>query len=280
MSRKMYEYFLDMCCSCDRKPDILVYRPFGKTVSPSERLASNRALPVVASKKKFFHSPLCSTTIMSTNFIDTVIAHLENTNSPMGQTECAVLNSRIPSIEAEISSLDEEIAKMVHQRDLLQEKCKHCRRLLSPLRGLPNKILLEIFTDFPRDDQTSVYRMSQVCRSWRQLVLGAPLLWTDIVLPGPLGNVSFEHIWRYLSLHVRRSQSRLMSSTIEELPEDLLDLLFEAIFASVVAHWDQYPFMQQSWITFNKFSPTWRNTQPKLTISLHSLLPREKSISN
>ncbi|KAF9528960.1 hypothetical protein CPB83DRAFT_853509 [Crepidotus variabilis] len=179
---------------------------------------------------------------MTTHFLDTApFLRLENTNSPPEQNEHAVLNSRIAAIDVEIDSLNKELARISRQRKVLQHERDRCARLRSPLRKLPNEILLEIFTALfrPGIDKTSIHHVSQVSQTWRQLVLGTPLFWTEVVLPDGHKDPSFEILWEYLCLHVNRARGQLMSLTLHKLPKATFDLLLESIFTSSnnIAHW-------------------------------------------
>ncbi|TEB21052.1 hypothetical protein FA13DRAFT_1800406 [Coprinellus micaceus] len=90
-----------------------------------------------------------------------------------------------------IDGIDAEIAELMSKEEThIQRMGKHWA-LASPVRRLPDDILLSIFLESvafqgPCPSPHSVLAISRVCRWWRELALGAPPLWTriDVLLLG------------------------------------------------------------------------------------------------
>ncbi|KAJ7685793.1 hypothetical protein DFH06DRAFT_970642 [Mycena polygramma] len=95
--------------------------------------------------------------------------------------------------DSEIERVQETLQQLRADREKLQEFLDRCRSLPSPVRRLPPEILHEIFaflsgpstgwTDSLADvAKSDLLRISAVCASWRNLVLGSPRLWSEIAL--------------------------------------------------------------------------------------------------
>ncbi|KAF7357425.1 F-box domain-containing protein [Mycena sanguinolenta] len=89
-------------------------------------------------------------------------------------------DSKIASIQNEIAVLESQIAALVERREQECAAGDALRYLAAPIRTLPIELLTEIFvlasTAFKhiRD----AFRVSQVCRHWRQVASCTPRLWT------------------------------------------------------------------------------------------------------
>lgn len=87
--------------------------------------------------------------------------------------------------------------------------------LPTPIHSLPAELLLEIFHDAIRDDD-SLHRLvamslattcAEVCCAWRALTLNTPTLWTKIILADAAPQVSLARA----RVHVKRSGNRLLT---------------------------------------------------------------------
>ncbi|KAK0491700.1 hypothetical protein EDD18DRAFT_1080433, partial [Armillaria luteobubalina] len=67
----------------------------------------------------------------------------------------------------------------------------NAKNILSPSRRLPTKVLTEIFIrclplydpgGSPLDPRAFPWRLSHVCRKWREVAIGTPKLWSSICL--------------------------------------------------------------------------------------------------
>ncbi|KAJ6466269.1 hypothetical protein C8R45DRAFT_776956, partial [Mycena sanguinolenta] len=86
----------------------------------------------------------------------------------------------IEESERKITSLESQIRSLVELRDREWACLDSLRYLMSPIRGLPIELLVEIFR-LAIDDKTHVedaYRISQICADWREVAHTTPRLWT------------------------------------------------------------------------------------------------------
>ncbi|KAF7361256.1 F-box domain-containing protein [Mycena sanguinolenta] len=101
-------------------------------------------------------------------------------------------DSRVLSLENEITTLESRLATLVKLRDRESATGAALRSLIAPIRTLPVELLAEIFelticdsdlSKFPYSSRLPLhvrdaFRVSQVCRHWRQIAIGTPRLWT------------------------------------------------------------------------------------------------------
>ncbi|KAJ6466348.1 hypothetical protein C8R45DRAFT_1021393 [Mycena sanguinolenta] len=83
----------------------------------------------------------------------------------------------IQGSESRITSLDSQIKSLVEIRDRERAFVASLRYLFSPIHILPVELLIEIFK-LSIDDNTAVFRISQVCSHWRQAAHNTPSLYT------------------------------------------------------------------------------------------------------
>jgi F-box-like len=99
----------------------------------------------------------------------------------------------------DISQLDPKIARLKailddlsQERDELSRFVQDHRALLSGARRLPQDIVLEIFLHCLPNDRNAVMSsdeapvlLGRICRSWRQISLSTPRLWSSLHIPIP-----------------------------------------------------------------------------------------------
>ncbi|KAF8217693.1 hypothetical protein K438DRAFT_1925081 [Mycena galopus ATCC 62051] len=108
--------------------------------------------------------------------------------------------------DEEIEKLQSILNRMVADRTVLQYHADACLSAASPIRRLPNEILLQIFKFSPFRPPTyenewdgqpdtgrigslgHLLRLAEVCASWRRLVMGTPALWRKI-------EMDFDELW-------------------------------------------------------------------------------------
>ncbi|KAK0440677.1 uncharacterized protein EV420DRAFT_1650426 [Desarmillaria tabescens] len=93
------------------------------------------------------------------------------------------LQSRIRSRKNQMNHLRSILDVLSADEDLAQDEVKKYRSLLSPIRRLPEEILLRIFQFLPRgknprDTSRSPWILGQICSYWRFISVNCPLLWT------------------------------------------------------------------------------------------------------
>ncbi|KAJ7649118.1 hypothetical protein DFH06DRAFT_558083 [Mycena polygramma] len=104
--------------------------------------------------------------------------------------------------DSQIESLQETLERMRADRAKVQDYVDACQCVFSPVRRLPPEILCEIFVPFSLPADTTMWpqdapdskreladlaksqllRASQVCTSWRTLIIGTPKLWSNIAV--------------------------------------------------------------------------------------------------
>jgi len=84
------------------------------------------------------------------------------------------------------------LEEMKRQRDELSQHIDQYRALTSPIRRLPQEILLEVFVHcLPKDHNAFMSShdapllLGRICSSWRSISLSAPQLWTTIYVRVP-----------------------------------------------------------------------------------------------
>ncbi|KAF7357598.1 F-box domain-containing protein [Mycena sanguinolenta] len=106
-------------------------------------------------------------------------------------------DSKIILLENEIAALESRMAALVDLRDLERAAGYALRFLTAPIRTLPVELLAEIFLLSIREPDLSafgyvyskyfhiqdVFRVSHVCRQWRQIANSTPRLWTGQIEP-------------------------------------------------------------------------------------------------
>jgi len=120
--------------------------------------------------------------------------HLFNRNQPPSATDIPVINDLISAplekldrLDSEIARLETVIANRKQERDDVQKYVDAHKRLLSPSLRLPPEILSEIFIRCLPEGRNPICSLSDaplllglVCRSWRDVSLSTPHLWSSI----------------------------------------------------------------------------------------------------
>ncbi|KAJ3506693.1 hypothetical protein NMY22_g17164 [Coprinellus aureogranulatus] len=98
----------------------------------------------------------------------------------------------IPALDAEIARVSEQLKRLQSKRNGYDQYLATHRSLLSPIRRLPIEILHNIFVHCLPTDHNSLMSsaeapmlLTHVCKQWRDLVHGMPLLWSSIYIPIP-----------------------------------------------------------------------------------------------
>lgn len=98
----------------------------------------------------------------------------------------------IPALDAEIARVSEQLKQLQSKRNGYDQYLATHRSLLSPIRRLPLEILHNIFYyTLPTDHNCLMspleapMLLTHVCRHWRELVHGMPLLWSSLYIPIP-----------------------------------------------------------------------------------------------
>ncbi|KAJ7597760.1 hypothetical protein C8J56DRAFT_920886 [Mycena floridula] len=97
-----------------------------------------------------------------------------------------------PKAIAELSRLNALITDITRSRDELNSYIFGCNSILSPIRRLPPEMLQEIFMHcLPGSSTTSVTSreapllLGRVCKTWREISISTPTLWSDIKISLP-----------------------------------------------------------------------------------------------
>lgn len=91
----------------------------------------------------------------------------------------------IDHLREALNSLDSKMASLLNERDILESRLERAVRLHSPVHRLPSELLASIFTmgvmSIEEDDSLLLTTLMLVCRHWKEVALGTPLLWSRIV---------------------------------------------------------------------------------------------------
>ncbi|KAF6744893.1 hypothetical protein DFP72DRAFT_1018347 [Ephemerocybe angulata] len=113
-----------------------------------------------------------------------------NTNYVPEDYEVQDIKTLIRHRQVIVDRIDEEIRALTERRNAHADIIHKYSELVSPIRRLPAGILSTLFLaskarqegslTFAPSDMPAVVVFSHVCRQWRAIVLGMPLLWTSI----------------------------------------------------------------------------------------------------
>ncbi|TEB37043.1 hypothetical protein FA13DRAFT_1787307 [Coprinellus micaceus] len=110
--------------------------------------------------------------------------HLDTNYVPTSQ-ELDELKALVAERELVIDGIDAEMVELERKRTVNAQYAQRLRALSTPVRRLPDDILLSIFFELlalakPWPAPHPSVAASHVCRRWRRLALGTPLLWMRI----------------------------------------------------------------------------------------------------
>ncbi|RDB14981.1 hypothetical protein Hypma_016188 [Hypsizygus marmoreus] len=130
-------------------------------------------------------SPISTLLIsLSQHQLSSVVECLDSGPTLPSKKQTGILKDAISSNEQAIMNLRTLIRG-------LKAETKHYRSLLSPIRILPNELLLEVFRllmpneDVPPHAHSAPLVLCHVCASWRTLVLSIPEFWSRLTFPMP-----------------------------------------------------------------------------------------------
>ncbi|KAJ7144955.1 hypothetical protein C8R43DRAFT_1108790 [Mycena crocata] len=163
--------------------------------------------------------------------LDALLAALRHNYSPEGG-EADQIRRAIIDIDEEFKRYDPELSRLQSILSSLQQKRGNlqwyqdcCRGVLSPLRKLPPEILREIFLAGAGSEPDVIPVAGQVCRYWRDVVVGTPKLWSRI----SIGRRRFSYSQRYgdvASLFLERSANHPLTVCIRnQVDSRLVELL-------------------------------------------------------
>jgi hypothetical protein len=153
--------------------------------------------------------------------LETALAALHLNHSPVGVEANQILGTIIEidchfeRYDPEISRVQAVLSALQEQRRSLAQFQEFCRSILSPIRKLPPEILQSIFLAGMGEKPDVIPVAGQVCRYWRDVVLGTPKLWSII----SIGRTRFTLRERYhelASLFLQRSTIKPLSVFIRE----------------------------------------------------------------
>ncbi|KAJ7434095.1 hypothetical protein B0H11DRAFT_740370 [Mycena galericulata] len=153
---------------------------------------------------------------------------------PLDQPTRKQTRARLSNLDAHILALEKDLAMALRQRQILQTELDNLYRY--PILDLPTEIISEIFIQFlptaPNRPLPHGFRspalLTQLCRSWRNIALATPSLWSALYLK--LRNPSSFQTWlarsRDLSLSISLDTgSEYMESPFQ--PEQLTPFVDE-----------------------------------------------------
>ncbi|KAF7348209.1 hypothetical protein MSAN_01774100 [Mycena sanguinolenta] len=98
--------------------------------------------------------------------------------------------NELARIDAQIEGMEIALAQLKEQRALLKAPIDVHRALVSPMRRIPQDVLLEIFfACLPTEHNALIdpgeapLVLGRICRHWREVAYTTPMLWSSIHIP-------------------------------------------------------------------------------------------------
>ncbi|KAK0219483.1 hypothetical protein EDD85DRAFT_348702 [Armillaria nabsnona] len=126
------------------------------------------------------------------------IKGLLRSNDPLLEVEKADLRELVHGSHSTLAALDQQIIEprhalysLIQKRQIAQSDIEDAKKLLHPMRSIPDDVLSEIFqhcaggslvTSDSLDLHNCPWTISYVSRRWRDLSLSLPRLWTSIAV--------------------------------------------------------------------------------------------------
>lgn len=217
------------------------------------------------------------------------VPQLLRTNLVPSSSQTAAIQTTIQTVDALKVQLDSELAAVTHKfsqrRDELIQFAQLHERLLAPERRLPLEILARIFIHYV-EGKKYIYMcvsaravLCAVCRTWRNIAISTPLLWTSfslVIRPGDTRDiVEMSATW------LPRAGSLPMFVEVRNLgvmiPQALIDVL-----SLHSANWQDVDLtlwpIELMRLTDASSDSTWQ--LPLLrTLDLHALISTERDVS-
>ncbi|KAK0440736.1 hypothetical protein EV421DRAFT_760768 [Armillaria borealis] len=150
---------------------------------------------------------------------DAFVSSLIHNEEPLLDSDKMWIQQDIIIFKRDILLINEKIASLISQRDILRQRLTRYKSVLSPIRCLPRDIMIEIFsqTIHPStsclDVSQGLWPLCHVSSSWRKILMSTPYLWSTIILTPPY---KFRHSKIILAEHLLRSQSHPLRVTITQ----------------------------------------------------------------
>ncbi|KAG2002518.1 hypothetical protein CC2G_004702 [Coprinopsis cinerea AmutBmut pab1-1] len=112
------------------------------------------------------------------------------------------ISAFVKQSDARLAELNAELAVLLEKRDKLKESIDGHKALLSITRRLPTDIMQNIFNwtlppfafNTTMDPSDSPLLLTRVCRSWREIAINLPHLWSAIHIPIPAFPTHYSHV--------------------------------------------------------------------------------------
>ncbi|KAF9035319.1 hypothetical protein BDZ89DRAFT_487429 [Hymenopellis radicata] len=165
--------------------------------------------------------------------------------SDIQTTILPTLDQDILSVDAAVTAARIALESLEQEQDALVNMKQNYESIISTRRRIPPEIWSEIFLyghflDLDRDEvfhwpSRTIWQLSQVCQTWRNLALSLHSCWSSIVLKFPLLRSASERDVELLAFVLERSHQHLLDITLihnslEDLPFQL-HRMREKVFA-------------------------------------------------
>ncbi|KAF8139179.1 hypothetical protein K438DRAFT_1880396 [Mycena galopus ATCC 62051] len=101
-------------------------------------------------------------------------------------------SNELAHIDAQIKEMEFALTQLKEQRGSLERPVDAHKALISPMRHIPQDVLLEIFFsclpsehDALMDPAEAPLILGRICRHWRSVAYSTPMLWSSIHIPPP-----------------------------------------------------------------------------------------------
>lgn len=210
------------------------------------KMTKSDACPRCGYSSDLYHPPIP---------LSDVVTRSLNVNLPPSDCDAALFRATRKVAEENLAEMEILVERMRKNLRKMQEEewdmgriaALH-KRALSPLRRLPKDVLREIFLLAVADNPASLdarigpWPISQVCGSWRSIVLSTPRLWSSILIHCPIRKVA-NSPWSMFDREITyRNEKLLPKSSIPILKTILtrssatpLDIVFDISIPSMVS---------------------------------------------
>ncbi|KAF9065585.1 hypothetical protein BDP27DRAFT_48325 [Rhodocollybia butyracea] len=219
----------------------------------------------------------CHSTVFKprVNVTSDVYEHLRSTNTlpenilPNTSALLLSIEKDLDDYESEIHALQIRIADIEKRRTRLRTHAENLQSLLSPIRRLPNELLMRVFGYACIENELtygcgSALTLGSVCLRWRQLTIECPELWSNmnicIVAEDEFDEVGDVRLAARVNLYLGRSKSHPLRFTLISIPwrPDSDDGSDNPIFKQIARQsfrWKHVSFRGASFVPDNY--PTW-----------------------
>ncbi|KAF8195629.1 hypothetical protein K438DRAFT_1826258, partial [Mycena galopus ATCC 62051] len=129
--------------------------------------------------------------------VDSPFANRLNTNYVPSDSETLEIRALLVDPEAQLARIDAQIKEVENtldqlktQRASLRQPIDAHRALISPIRRIPQDVLIEIFLSCLPSEHNAIIDpaeaplvLGRICRYWKSIAYSTPMLWSSLHIP-------------------------------------------------------------------------------------------------